>query len=160
MMPKSGQENNCAALVPATEMTEIPGNPTLKGIVRRCSVRHATVIALIVAAELGIAGFAVGVATAGPGMNTAISIAGTTGTWAPALIQSTTAAPTATTSIATTTTPPVTTTTTPVPTTTPSPATTTATMPVTTTTTTPVTTATTPEVEPSSVSEPQPPTGP
>jgi hypothetical protein len=67
-------------------MAEVVGNPNPKSIVRLGTTRRITVIAVVVTAQLGSAGLAIGVApAAGPGLTTvvAVSIDGTTGRWTP-----------------------------------------------------------------------------
>ena len=67
-------------------MAEVCRTQAVKGIAGRRTLRRTTVIAMIVAAELGSAGFAIGeTAVTGPGLTTAttVSINGATGTWAP-----------------------------------------------------------------------------
>ena len=71
--------------MPDPTMAEVLGSHNLNSIVRLRTARHITVIAVVVAAQLGSTGVAIGVAAGGPGLTTAVtvSIDGATGRWTP-----------------------------------------------------------------------------
>jgi hypothetical protein len=71
--------------MPDPTMAEVLGSHNPNSIVRLRTARRITVIAMVVAAQLGSTGLAVGVAAAGPGLTTAVTvwIAGATGRWTP-----------------------------------------------------------------------------
>ncbi|MEH1130712.1 hypothetical protein [Micromonospora sp. CPCC 206061] len=66
-------------------MAEVLGSHNLNSIIRLRTARRITAIAVVIAAQLGSTGFAIGVAAAGPGLTTAVTVRidGATGRWTP-----------------------------------------------------------------------------